>query len=305
MSDVYNSSTAGPIPLNFEGRRLMANLRDAIQDAIKAGNFLYNNGALSRARAAIAKELSWLQEVAKKGKAYRDEASRLASLAGDLERDLDDARRLNAALRFDLDDAQRRATGQITITPNLAATKRIAELEAQLDAALRQNTQVANQYEEARRAAWVLRNERDAARDVARDAVHDRVKQTEEGATQRITELEAQLDAACQRATALRTVNASADQRIAELEAQLSAAKSRPTEPRYAVFVVCDPWDSEIRVVKKLTASGARAAQAHPAHGRTICIPESVLADLEYLPGGKVRNHKPNWDAIRKAAVSP
>lgn len=240
MSDVYNSSTDGPIPLNFEGRRLMANLRDAIQDAIKAADFNHNDRALSRARAAIAKELSIKQSL-------------------------------------------------ITGTQALARG-----LQQELEAAGRVSTEIRNQYAEASRANLVLRNERDVAR---RALQVDLARQVRKAA-----DIEDRFNAQVARADALEAQLA-----IAKFNAQLAIANfnAATPEPRYAVFVVCDPWDSEIRVVKRLTASGARAAQAHPAHGRTICIPESVLADLEYLPGGKVRNHKPNWDAIRKAAVSP
>src|SRR5689334_1688321 len=61
MSEVYHSSTHGPIPLSFTGRRLMAKLRDAINRAIEAQSFTHDDKAVSKARGEIAQYMSKLE----------------------------------------------------------------------------------------------------------------------------------------------------------------------------------------------------------------------------------------------------
>lgn len=77
MANVYNSSTLGPIPLSFTGRRHMQNLREEVEALIKLA---YENGRrdglsieprfpihnkdrepLSRARGYLAKYISKLE----------------------------------------------------------------------------------------------------------------------------------------------------------------------------------------------------------------------------------------------------
>jgi imidazolonepropionase-like amidohydrolase len=60
-NEVYNSSTHGPIPLSFTGRRLLANLRAAVQTAIDEGDFSANDMQLSHARGELAEYMSKLE----------------------------------------------------------------------------------------------------------------------------------------------------------------------------------------------------------------------------------------------------
>lgn len=61
MSEVYKSTTHGDIALSFEGRRLMQNLRYAIQAAISNKDWHHNDNAVSKARGDIAKYISDLE----------------------------------------------------------------------------------------------------------------------------------------------------------------------------------------------------------------------------------------------------
>lgn len=61
MSEVYKSFTHGPIPLSFNGRRLMQNLRFAITDALKRGEYNDSRNAVSFARGELAKYISQLE----------------------------------------------------------------------------------------------------------------------------------------------------------------------------------------------------------------------------------------------------
>lgn len=62
-NEVYNSSTHGPIPLSFTGRRLLANERAAAEAAIEAEDFLTNDKALSKARGDLAQYMSKLEGI--------------------------------------------------------------------------------------------------------------------------------------------------------------------------------------------------------------------------------------------------
>jgi hypothetical protein len=57
----YKSSTHGNITLSERGRTLLAAERDAVQGAIRAGNFSTNDQSLSRARGDIALYISHLE----------------------------------------------------------------------------------------------------------------------------------------------------------------------------------------------------------------------------------------------------
>ena len=59
---IYGSSTHGKIPLSFEARRLMQNLRLAIADAITHQDFMYREGAVSYARGELAKYMSGMEQ---------------------------------------------------------------------------------------------------------------------------------------------------------------------------------------------------------------------------------------------------
>lgn len=76
MSEVYHSSTLGPIPLSFTGRRLMQNLREEVTALLKKAyrngeQKWYRDGAnpvsaedwepLSKARGELAKYMSKLE----------------------------------------------------------------------------------------------------------------------------------------------------------------------------------------------------------------------------------------------------
>jgi hypothetical protein len=58
---IYQSSTHGPIPLSFTGKRLLANERDAATAAIEHGSFTHNDSALSKARGDLAAYMSKLE----------------------------------------------------------------------------------------------------------------------------------------------------------------------------------------------------------------------------------------------------
>jgi hypothetical protein len=63
MTEIYKSQTHGPIPLSFTGRRLLANLREAITDAIALGDYSTNGtNAVARARGDIAVRMSELEQ---------------------------------------------------------------------------------------------------------------------------------------------------------------------------------------------------------------------------------------------------
>lgn len=59
--EVYKSHTHGPIPLGFESRRLMQNLRYAITRAIRDGDYNTGNNAVACARGELALRLSQLE----------------------------------------------------------------------------------------------------------------------------------------------------------------------------------------------------------------------------------------------------
>jgi hypothetical protein len=61
--EIYNSSTLGPIPLSFTGRRLMQNLREAFVDAITAAkrDGFVEWEEISRARGKLAEYISKLE----------------------------------------------------------------------------------------------------------------------------------------------------------------------------------------------------------------------------------------------------
>lgn len=59
--ETYKSSTHGPIPLSFTGRRLLENLRHAITAAIAARDWNHDNNAVSKARGELAKYMSRLE----------------------------------------------------------------------------------------------------------------------------------------------------------------------------------------------------------------------------------------------------
>lgn len=61
MTEVYNSSTHGRIPLSFTGRHLLQNLRKAISEAISNEDWHYNNNAVSQARGELARYMSDLE----------------------------------------------------------------------------------------------------------------------------------------------------------------------------------------------------------------------------------------------------
>jgi hypothetical protein len=101
-NEVYNSSTHGPIPLSFTGRRLLANERDAAQNAIEIGDFNADCQALSRARGEIAKRMSELE-----GRNARNDAEELARMAAEVDERAAAAKRerlsrdvIDAALKF-------------------------------------------------------------------------------------------------------------------------------------------------------------------------------------------------------------
>jgi hypothetical protein len=60
--ETYQSSTHGNIPLSFTGRRLLANERDAVENAIKEGSFTADNMQLSRVRGELAQYMSKLEQ---------------------------------------------------------------------------------------------------------------------------------------------------------------------------------------------------------------------------------------------------
>ncbi len=62
MSEIYKSQTHGPIPLSFEGRRLLQNLRYAIVHAISAQAYSNNDNAVAKARGDLAKYMSNLEQ---------------------------------------------------------------------------------------------------------------------------------------------------------------------------------------------------------------------------------------------------
>ncbi|HEX2242999.1 MAG TPA: hypothetical protein VHK27_07070 [Gammaproteobacteria bacterium] len=61
--EIYNSSTLGPIPLSFTGRRLMANLREALEAAIGQAKIkgVADWKPISRARGELARYISNLE----------------------------------------------------------------------------------------------------------------------------------------------------------------------------------------------------------------------------------------------------
>jgi len=61
MNEIYNSTTHGPIPLSFTGRRLMQNLRVAIQAAIKRGEYSDPRNEVAFARGELAFYISELE----------------------------------------------------------------------------------------------------------------------------------------------------------------------------------------------------------------------------------------------------
>ncbi len=63
-SEVYNSTTHGPIKLSFTGRRLMANLRSAIEAAIRRGKWEDERHEVSAARGELAQWMSKLEDKA-------------------------------------------------------------------------------------------------------------------------------------------------------------------------------------------------------------------------------------------------
>jgi hypothetical protein len=100
--EIYQSSTHGDIPLSFTGRRLLANLREATNVAIAAGDFNTDDMALSKARGAIAKRMSELE-----GRNARNDAEELARMAAEVEARAAAAKReqlskdvIDAALKF-------------------------------------------------------------------------------------------------------------------------------------------------------------------------------------------------------------
>lgn len=58
----YHSSTLGPITISFTGRSLLHTLREAIVDAIFAGNYNAHGDAVSLARARLARYISTLEK---------------------------------------------------------------------------------------------------------------------------------------------------------------------------------------------------------------------------------------------------
>lgn len=62
MSEFYHSTTHGRIRLSFTGRRLLANLRAAIETGIAARDWHVNADAISRARGDLAVYMSKLEE---------------------------------------------------------------------------------------------------------------------------------------------------------------------------------------------------------------------------------------------------
>jgi hypothetical protein len=59
--EIYKSTTHGNIPLSFEGRRLLQNLRYAATAAIENGFWRYDDNALSKARGELALYMSKLE----------------------------------------------------------------------------------------------------------------------------------------------------------------------------------------------------------------------------------------------------
>lgn len=59
--DTYKSTTHGPIKLSFTGRRLLANLRDAIVGAIARGAYTNERNDVAHARGELAKYMSALE----------------------------------------------------------------------------------------------------------------------------------------------------------------------------------------------------------------------------------------------------
>lgn len=60
-SETYHSSTHGYIKLSFNGRRLLANLRFAIQDAVRGQDYGANDQAVAKARGEIASYMNQLE----------------------------------------------------------------------------------------------------------------------------------------------------------------------------------------------------------------------------------------------------
>jgi hypothetical protein len=60
-SSIYKSFTHGPIPLSFEGRRLMQNLRFAIMGAIRQGEYSDPRDEVAFARGELAQYISQLE----------------------------------------------------------------------------------------------------------------------------------------------------------------------------------------------------------------------------------------------------
>lgn len=63
-TETYHSSTHGYIKLSFTGRRLLANLRSAIQDAIRGQNYSFNDQAVAKARGDLASYMHQLESKA-------------------------------------------------------------------------------------------------------------------------------------------------------------------------------------------------------------------------------------------------
>lgn len=61
MTEVYKSTTHGPIPLSFTGRHLMQSLREATIAAIAKNDWHTAGEALSRARGDLAAYMSTLE----------------------------------------------------------------------------------------------------------------------------------------------------------------------------------------------------------------------------------------------------
>lgn len=61
MNSTYNSYTYGAIPLSFEARRLMQNLRHAIVHGISASAYSNDDNAIAKARGELAKYMSKLE----------------------------------------------------------------------------------------------------------------------------------------------------------------------------------------------------------------------------------------------------
>lgn len=70
MTEIYNSTTHGPIPLSFNGRRLMQNLRFAIQSAVRRGEWEDPRHEVSHARGELALYISHLEKLQQKRLRY-------------------------------------------------------------------------------------------------------------------------------------------------------------------------------------------------------------------------------------------